>query len=65
MEYRGANFVSSSDARGDHPRNRLTDETLEMLIAWLNAGGNVGIHSKPVQRLFALQSWLSYLDIRF
>ncbi|KAJ7795280.1 histidine phosphatase superfamily, partial [Mycena leptocephala] len=45
MEYRGANFVSSSDARGDHPRNRLSDETLEMLIAWLNAGGNVGIHN--------------------
>jgi hypothetical protein len=27
-------------------------ETLEVLIAWLNAGGNVGIHSKPVQYLF-------------
>jgi hypothetical protein len=31
-----------------------------VLIAWLNAGGNVGIHNKPVQYLFVLQSWLSY-----
>jgi hypothetical protein len=23
-------------------------ETLQVLIAWLNTGGNVGIHSKPV-----------------
>ncbi|KAJ6468394.1 bifunctional 6-phosphofructo-2-kinase fructose-2,6-bisphosphate 2-phosphatase [Mycena sanguinolenta] len=43
-EDHSADFFSSSNAEGTLSRDRLAEDSLEMLIAWLKAGGNVGIH---------------------
>jgi hypothetical protein len=33
-------------------RNKLAEESLEMLIQWLKDGGNVGIHGKSDSVLY-------------
>ncbi|KAJ7221022.1 6-phosphofructo-2-kinase-domain-containing protein [Mycena haematopus] len=43
-EDHSAVFFSSSNAEGTLSRDRLAEDSLEMLITWLKAGGNVGIH---------------------
>ncbi|KAF8207114.1 fructose-2,6-bisphosphatase [Mycena galopus ATCC 62051] len=43
-EDHSADFFSSSNAQGTLSRDQLAEDSLEMLITWLKAGGNVGIH---------------------
>ncbi|KAJ3934682.1 MAG: bifunctional 6-phosphofructo-2-kinase/fructose-2,6-bisphosphate 2-phosphatase [Lentinula lateritia] len=39
-----AEFFSHSNAQATQSRDKLAEESLEMLIQWLKEGGNVGIH---------------------
>jgi 6-phosphofructo-2-kinase/fructose-2,6-biphosphatase 2 len=39
-----AQWFSHSNEKANESRERLASESLEMLIQWLNDGGNVGIH---------------------
>ncbi|KAF7375210.1 6PF2K domain-containing protein [Mycena sanguinolenta] len=43
-EDHSADFFSHSNAEGTRDRDRLAEDSLEMLITWLKVGGNVGIH---------------------
>ncbi|KAJ7911499.1 bifunctional 6-phosphofructo-2-kinase/fructose-2,6-bisphosphate 2-phosphatase [Mycena leptocephala] len=43
-EDHSAIFFSSDNAEGTLSRDRLAEDSLEMLIKWLKDGGNVGIH---------------------
>ncbi|KAJ7220109.1 bifunctional 6-phosphofructo-2-kinase fructose-2,6-bisphosphate 2-phosphatase [Mycena pura] len=43
-EDHSASFFSHANAEGTLSRDRLAADSLEMLIKWLNEGGNVGIH---------------------
>ncbi|KAJ7086127.1 bifunctional 6-phosphofructo-2-kinase/fructose-2,6-bisphosphate 2-phosphatase [Mycena belliarum] len=43
-EDHSASFFSNDNAEGTLSRDRLAEDSLEMLIKWLKDGGNVGIH---------------------
>ncbi|KAJ7116434.1 6-phosphofructo-2-kinase-domain-containing protein [Mycena epipterygia] len=43
-EDHSADFFSHDNAEGTLSRDRLAEDSLEMLIKWLKDGGNVGIH---------------------
>ncbi|KAJ6630963.1 6-phosphofructo-2-kinase-domain-containing protein [Mycena sp. CBHHK59/15] len=43
-EDHSASFFSQDNAEGTLSRDRLAEDSLEMLIKWLKDGGNVGIH---------------------
>ncbi|KAJ7742889.1 6-phosphofructo-2-kinase-domain-containing protein [Mycena metata] len=43
-EDHSASFFSHDNAEGNLSRDRLAEDSLEMLIKWLKDGGNVGIH---------------------
>ncbi|KAJ7746378.1 6-phosphofructo-2-kinase-domain-containing protein [Mycena metata] len=43
-EDHSASFFSHDNAEGTLSRDRLAEDSLEMLIKWLKDGGNVGIH---------------------
>lgn len=43
-EDHSANFFSHDNPEGTLSRDRLAEDSLEMLIQWLKDGGNVGIH---------------------
>ncbi|KAF7317071.1 6PF2K domain-containing protein [Mycena chlorophos] len=45
-EDHSANFFSQDNAEGTLSRDRLAEDSLEMLIKWLKDGGNVGIHGE-------------------
>jgi 6-phosphofructo-2-kinase/fructose-2,6-biphosphatase 2 len=44
QEDHSASFFSQDNAEGTLSRDRLAEDSLEMLIRWLKDGGNVGIH---------------------
>lgn len=39
-----ASYFSHDNPQGTESRDRLAQDSLEMLIKWLKEGGNVGIH---------------------
>lgn len=43
-----ASWFNHDNAAANESRERLSSDSLEMLIQWLKEGGNVGIHGIPV-----------------
>lgn len=43
-----ANFFDSNNKTAQQERERMASQSLEELISWLKAGGNVGIHGEPL-----------------
>jgi len=39
-----ASWFSHDNTEANHSREKLAQDSLEMLITWLKEGGNVGIH---------------------
>lgn len=44
-----ASWFSHDNPRGNESREKLAQDSLEMLIQWLKEGGNVGIHGVSLQ----------------
>lgn len=44
-----ASWFSHDNPQGNESRERLAQDSLEMLIRWLKGGGNVGIHGVSLQ----------------
>ncbi|KAF7327464.1 6PF2K domain-containing protein [Mycena kentingensis (nom. inval.)] len=60
-EDHSANFFSQDNAEGTLSRDRLAEDSLEMLINWLKVGGNVGIHGM-LSDLSGTHKAASFLD---
>lgn len=63
QELHTSNYFSHNNAQATEIRDRLAEDSLEMLISWLKEGGNVGIHGagaiesfdKPYSESFSRQ----------
>jgi hypothetical protein len=45
-EVHNANYFSHDNEEATNLREKLAEDSLEMLITWLKEGGNVGIHGR-------------------
>jgi 6-phosphofructo-2-kinase/fructose-2,6-biphosphatase 2 len=50
-----ASWFSHENRSANQSRDKLAQDSLEMLIQWLKEGGNVGIHGAPPKI-----SWIDY-----
>jgi hypothetical protein len=48
-EDHGASYFNHNNTEATRLREKLAEDSLDMLIQWLKDGGNVGIHGKSIQ----------------
>lgn len=48
-EDHNANYFDHNNSNAMKARESFAEESLESLISWLKAGGNVGIHGQPLE----------------